>query len=237
MDQGEFPSTGVSRPPTSPTAPPKPAPKLSGTAIASLICGITGSVLFFTAIVGVILGIVSLKQIKRSNGEKSGKGIAIAGIVVSSASLVLILFIAILFAGLMLPALGAAREAARDLKTISLAKEEGVQVHLYEQDYGTLPPADDWLLTLYSVDPRDFDEQMANLAMNSALSEVRLDDIENPSATVLFVEVAPGDKTISGGPELLNQAPHHNDGYLIVFADGSARYVSEDELDSLVWEP
>jgi general secretion pathway protein G len=55
-----------------------PAGKTSGMAIASLILGILG-----ITVVGLILGIIALKKITSSSGRLGGKGLAIAGIIVS----------------------------------------------------------------------------------------------------------------------------------------------------------
>lgn len=73
--------------------------KPKGFAIASLILGIgslftcccTGFISFFAGVAGLILGIVSLKR------NEDGKGMAIAGIVLSSIGIVLSIFIIILF--------------------------------------------------------------------------------------------------------------------------------------------
>ena len=54
----------------------------SGMAIAAMICGICGFVCLVPGLVGIVLGIVALPQIKR-NGQ-SGRGMAIAGIVVGA---------------------------------------------------------------------------------------------------------------------------------------------------------
>jgi len=61
--------------------------RTSGLAIASLILGICG--LPF-AVVGLIFGIVALHRINKSGGELKGRGLAIAGIVVSSVIIVLV---------------------------------------------------------------------------------------------------------------------------------------------------
>jgi hypothetical protein len=53
-------------------------PKTSGLAIASLVC----SILFCTAIVGLILGLIAIPAIG-SNPARKGKGLATAGIVIS----------------------------------------------------------------------------------------------------------------------------------------------------------
>lgn len=74
-------TTLVAAAPVSLGSPPPPSPSgTSGKAISSLICGI----LFFflpAAILAVIMGHLSLSDIKRSAGRLSGKGMAIAGLV------------------------------------------------------------------------------------------------------------------------------------------------------------
>jgi Cation/multidrug efflux pump len=62
-----------------------PLPTNSGLAIASLVSGIVAWVLvpFLAAIVGVVTGHMALGEIKRSNGALSGRGMAIAGLVLS----------------------------------------------------------------------------------------------------------------------------------------------------------
>jgi hypothetical protein len=71
--------------------PPIQAPKTNGLAIASLVCGICGFVYLVPAILGLIFGIVALRQIRREGTE--GKGMAVAGIVTGAAWLVLTIVI------------------------------------------------------------------------------------------------------------------------------------------------
>ena len=56
--------------------------KTSGMAIASLVMGILGFVGIF-AIAGLIVGIIALRRIRDAGGALKGKGLAIAGIVLS----------------------------------------------------------------------------------------------------------------------------------------------------------
>ena len=56
-------------------------PKTSGLAIASLVCGILGICLALPAPVGLILGIMAIRQINSSAGTIGGKGLAIGGLV------------------------------------------------------------------------------------------------------------------------------------------------------------
>ncbi|MFD0590093.1 DUF4190 domain-containing protein [Paenibacillus sp. GCM10027627] len=60
-------------------------PKTNGKAIATLVLGILSLVLFYVGfvpgVVGIILGAISLKEIKKSGDQ--GRGLAIAGLVCS----------------------------------------------------------------------------------------------------------------------------------------------------------
>ncbi len=68
------------------------APGTSGQAIASMVLGIVSLVIFYlglvTAIVGLCLGVVSIKKCK-PRGSLKGRGMAIAGIVCSIIALAL----------------------------------------------------------------------------------------------------------------------------------------------------
>lgn len=58
--------------------------RMNAYAIVSLVLGIVSVGLSFVAPVGLVFGIVALVQINRSEGRQGGKGLAIAGIIVSS---------------------------------------------------------------------------------------------------------------------------------------------------------
>jgi hypothetical protein len=75
--------------PTKTTSTPTPKDNYNGMAIAGGVCS------FFFSILGLIFSIIGFNQIKTS-GEK-GRGLAIAGIAISAASIVLTV-IAIVFA-------------------------------------------------------------------------------------------------------------------------------------------
>ncbi len=69
-----------------------PAPRSnSGTAIASLVCGILGwTVLpFIGSVLAIILGHMAMGEIKRSGGLMGGKGMATVGLILGYAAIVL----------------------------------------------------------------------------------------------------------------------------------------------------
>jgi hypothetical protein len=65
--------------------------RTNGLAIAALVCGICGFLYLIPAILGLIFGIIALRQTKRDGTD--GRGMAIAGIVTGSAWLAFALVI------------------------------------------------------------------------------------------------------------------------------------------------
>ncbi|HEX4077025.1 MAG TPA: DUF4190 domain-containing protein, partial [Candidatus Acidoferrales bacterium] len=104
------------------TLQPLPGPPFAGTAessgkaIASLICGLFMWV-FPAAVAAIILGHVSLSDIKRSAGHLTGRGMAIAGLVLGYAGLFFVPFILII-AAIAIPNLLRARQAANESTAI-----------------------------------------------------------------------------------------------------------------------
>jgi hypothetical protein len=85
--------------------------KTSGMAIASLVCGIVN--VFPLSLIAIVLGHISLSQIKKSAGQIQGKGLAIAGLVLGYLGIVAIPFILII-AAIAIPNLLRAKIAANE---------------------------------------------------------------------------------------------------------------------------
>jgi Domain of unknown function (DUF4190) len=64
---------------------PKPSPRTSAAAIASLVCGLLGCVPFVTGLAALILGIVGIKKTK--DKMVTGRGMAITGLVLGGLSI------------------------------------------------------------------------------------------------------------------------------------------------------
>ncbi len=89
--------------------------KTSGLAIAGLVFGIIGVCFMPLGIAALVLGIVALNQIADPARALTGRGMAIAATVLGGLSLAIAPLA--LMIGIMLPALGAARRAAQQMKT------------------------------------------------------------------------------------------------------------------------
>lgn len=87
-----------------------------GMAITALVLAILGMCVPLVGIVALALGIIALTKANSRPREYGGKGLAIAGIAVGAVSIV---FSCIMGMGILLPALGAARHAARQIKSAS----------------------------------------------------------------------------------------------------------------------
>ena len=132
--------------PANPYASPAAAgvpTKTSGLAVASLVLGILSCPLsVLTGIPGLVCGIMGLNRIARSErtpgGPRlTGQGLAIAGIILSSlTTLVLPVMV-----GLMLPAVQAAREAARRSVCSNNLRSAAFGMLLHESERGILPAA------------------------------------------------------------------------------------------------
>src|SRR4029077_15296626 len=92
------PPSGYGPPPTGYPAPDysaygQPAQKTNSMAIASLVASLVGFLCWLGSIVGIVLGIVALNQIKQT--REDGHGLAVAGIAIGALSLIvgLILFV------------------------------------------------------------------------------------------------------------------------------------------------
>ena len=225
-------------------AVPLTTAKTSGLAIASLILAIFGFLTCgFTAIIGLILGIVGLCAIKKNAQQLKGQGLAIAGIVVSAISIVVVPFFVIMMAILM-PALTHTRTLARTAVSLNKARQICIAMIMYcDDNEGSFPPADNWpaALTPYLGNEKILESPFAPhtgraWAMNAQLSSRKINDIKQSHRVVLIFEAKPGSPP-AGGRELLPEEPRGPRGYVIGFLDSHTEIVRPERLDELIWIP
>lgn len=108
----------------------------SGKAIGSLVCGI----LFFflpAAIVAVVLGHLSLSEIRQSAGRLAGRGMAIAGLVLGYLGLSFIPLLII--AAIAIPNLLRAKMAANEASAVGSLRTINTACVTYATEYKSLP--------------------------------------------------------------------------------------------------
>jgi prepilin-type processing-associated H-X9-DG protein len=208
------------------------------------VCGILGPCTAgLAAVAGLILGIVALSRIAKSAGQLTGRGLAIAGIILSAATPVLLAIVAMV-AAILMPAVFGARDMAKSSQSMSNVKQLCVSAQVYADSHRQqLPPADSWpeALRNYGIDdqiladPSEPDAGRA-YAMNAALSGLHFGAVRDRQRMVLFFECRPGAPP-GGGPELLPDEPRHAGRYVIGFLDGHVERVAPEEVGRLIWQP
>ena len=128
--------------PPAPITPPAyvPPPTTSGKAVASLICGF----LFFfppTAIAAVVLGHISLSDIRKSAGRIMGRGIAIGGLVLGYFGIAIIPIILIV-AAIAIPNFVHSRMALNQASAVSSLRQISVAATSYAATYNNGYPPD-----------------------------------------------------------------------------------------------
>lgn len=190
----------------------------SGLAIGSLVCGLLSFfTLGLTGIAAVIMGHLSLSRIKSSAGALSGKGMAIAGLIMGYFGFVLV-GIAIL-AALAVPAYNSVQLQANQMKVVSNARQIVLATKMYASDHnGQLPPDLETLFTEGLLDDRrllDFPRLTH--------SEDQGWDYRGAGLT----DQAPGDTVI-----LITKKPVGHQKFILARSNGSAEVVPASALSA-----
>jgi hypothetical protein len=239
------PVAGSTPPPVIPPAARKTAVttgKTSGMAIASLVLGALGLfTLGLTAIFGVVLGLISMSKIRRSQGALRGWELALAGTIISGVFLLMLP----IMAGLLLPALAQAKSKAQSINCMNNLKQLALGAMINASDnHDRLPAAETWCDTIQQpigspgvfLCPAGDREKRSHYAYNARVAGVETSKISAPSETVLFFE-CDGGWNLSGGPELMLKKPRHRMSVSVAFTDGHVEMMTEQRLKRLRWDP
>lgn len=233
-----------STPPPLPVGAAATPAKTSGMAIASLVLGILGIVtcgitVLLSAPVGLILGIVAMNRIGKSAGQLRGKGLALAGVIMSSLTFLLIPILA----AMLLPALSAAKQKAQEINCISNEKQLALAVRIYSEDHtNQLPHSATWCdaiktnigsETVFKC-PAANSASRCDYGFNAKLDG--MDESKIDPQTVMIFESDAG-WNASGGRELMISRARHERAFTVAFADGSVQDIPESRLGTLRWDP
>jgi hypothetical protein len=227
-------------PPPLPASTPAVPAETSALAVTSLVLGILG--LFtcgITALIGLILGIIAMVSVSNSRGALRGFGIALAGIIVSC----VFLFMIPVYAGMLLPALAAAKQKAQVINCVNNEKQLAMAVRNYSNDHANhFPPAATWCDAIKTAVGSENVFKCAGANSNSRCDyafNARLDGMDEskvaPDAVMIFE--SDGGWNANGGPELMIGHPRHSRIFVVAFADGSVQQLQESQINTLRWNP
>jgi hypothetical protein len=110
----------------------------SGMALTSLVLGISSIALCLTILTGlpaVILGHIARSRAKNDPENYGGEGLALGGLITGYIGIALVPVLAIVFAGMTLPALAKAKSRAQTINCVNNLKQVGVSARLYAMDH------------------------------------------------------------------------------------------------------
>jgi len=218
-----------------PTLAPAPAsgaeqPRTSRLAVASLVFGILGILLCgLTFIPAIICGHLAQSRIAAARGALTGKGMALAGLAAGYVSIAYFLF-AIVLAGMLLPALGSAREKARRINCAANLKQIGLACKMYANDYSEAFPPD--FKTLVEQKYLDaYKVYMCPSTSHTAGSSP--EDVENP-AHCDYLYFGAGHTEAEIGSEVVlacDRPGNHTRYFNLLFGDGHVASLPGNSLE------
>jgi hypothetical protein len=199
-----------------------------------------------TSLIGIILGIVALNQIKR-DPLVSGQGIAIAGIAVSGA----FIFVVPIMASMLFPVFAKARVKTRQATCTSQVRQISTAVQMYCQDHNGRFPDNNWVVEiapylgnseLLFQCPEEV--KTGNVLVSYGYSGALImpngkgemeDDVLTPSQVGTVCDASPSPTYPYGGVissnGMLAPMNRHHHGLVLGYCDGHARFVPEGYVD------
>lgn len=223
-------------------------PRTSKTAIWSMVLGLAGLATVCLviglplAVVGLILGIMATVQIGKPGKPAEGKPYAITGIITSALTLVAgPLMVIPLMIGILLPALGAARQTAQQMQSNTQARGIHMSMMMWSENQpanpqsGNTPMPDDlWMLVNQSYFTIEY------LASPMMLTQIPPDYATWPEAqqrewiaTNSSYVIVPGEENDfdSARISLFGKPDHHDGrGIPVAYNDGHTQWVAASDL-------
>jgi prepilin-type processing-associated H-X9-DG protein len=187
--------------------------KTSGMAIAALVLAIVPTCIGQLVAIGLAIG--ALVAISRPANKLKGQGIAIAGLVIACSAV----FMVPIMAGMTLPALARAREEARKANCKENLAQIGKAMCAFNENNGKFPSS---LEVLYP----DYLNTFKIFRCPSTEDE--------PPKHFSYEYRQPAANASADTPVLWDNLENHEGGRNVLFVDGHASWLSEEDFQSLL---
>ena len=213
---------------------PQPSPPTSGWAIAGLVCGILGcATIGLASVLGIIFSIVAM--VKTRDNRAGGRGLAIAGLVVS----IITLLAVPLPISILLPALNRAREQANRVKCAADMRMLGQAMQMYANSNHDQFP--DTLQSLVKFDPSlsgsVFVCPSSDKTPSTATSPPALASDLASGQHLSYVYVGKGLNESAASTVVLLYEPlenHQREGMNVLFGDGHVEFLNRSEAQTIL---
>jgi prepilin-type processing-associated H-X9-DG protein len=193
----------------------------SGLAIAAFILSLLGFITFgIAALLALILGIVAVVQINKSQGQLIGKGFAITGIVIGSCISV---WVAIFF-----PVFAKAREKACETTCLSNQQHLCTAIQMFAQDHhGSFPANLDMCIMGQNAKllhcPSTPSQLLLGYGVNCKLCNRLFADIENPATLLCTADCNETSCFLNTESDI--DCTRHHKGFNASFVDGHVQFM------------
>lgn len=198
-------------------------PENCGMAIGAFVTGLLG-----IPFVGLILGIISMNKINASNGQLTGKWMAITGLVLSATQIVMIPVLA----AILFPVFAKSREKAYQTTCVSNQRQIAVAVQMYAQDHEETLPSDKTMWTDIMLDQQmktcpKVKNGEPSYGYNRGLSKVKYEFI--PDASIMML-TADGGNSSNLLTSVQDMKFRHINNCAVSYADGHVEMVSKENM-------
>ncbi|HEY3416472.1 MAG TPA: DUF4190 domain-containing protein [Armatimonadota bacterium] len=244
-----------------PLFPPALRMRTSRLAVASLVlgmlvvflpCALTIVVMYYClyfslTLLGLVLGMIALLQMKRSGGQLTGSGMAVGGVATSA-------FVVVMLSGMV--ALGETRARDRQKTCLNNQRQIAAAIQMWVQDHdGKLPDAKNWsteLAATYGINGKTWDcptssyrgsVAVPDYGYNAALSRRLFGDIRDPAGLLLTGDVKDSAARLQTGDSASvvltskgDLGARHSEGffvrhsgYIVSYVDGHVSWLGVDQ--------
>jgi prepilin-type processing-associated H-X9-DG protein len=202
-------------------------------AMASLICGCILCVPFVPGIAAIVTGAIGMR--KTRDPAVTGKGLAIAGLVLGILNVLgWGAYFGLIFA-IMVPTMGMAKQSGNQMKCSANLKQIGLAIQLYANEHrGRYPDSLGDVMRTQDIDRTAFVCPATSHTIQPGSNEAVAIEIDAGEGSYAYV--GKGMKTPVGAKTVVAYEPlsNHGAGSNVLFGDGSVQFILAGQAEQMI---